>query len=456
MAVAGPVSLFQRLQVDRTLLFALATRLWQAGSGPLTLYLVVASLSLEQQSVYYGVASVLAIQSLLELGTLNVLVGQAGYLAGGATSPGATSPGASTPGASTSARLGQLAVAADRWFGWLAIGFVGLALAVGGWLFSRVSLPPSVHWQGPLVAVVLCAGYSVAAAGRAAVVEGAGGRQLVHGTRLAMAVVGSGAVWAVLLAGGGLWCLLAAGAVQAIAIAGLVHSPAARRLLPRQSPAGDDFSWRRDVLPSQWRMALISAGYHLATQLFPLFLLAADRAADAARLGMTLAITTAIQMLALAWAQTRYPMIASLHGQRQRAAAGAMWRQTARVSTLLLVAALAAAVLLVAWLPGWDARFDQRLISAGQAAVLGLGCVANHAVALLAFYILASRRQPVVATAAAYGITAGVTAWAAFAAGTNGIVVAYAGCFWGLVLPVQLAGYRRLQRRAEQPASSAR
>ena len=52
-----------RLQLDRPLAYALLTRAWQAASGPITIVLLIRSLDLSEQGVYYGIVGIVGIQA---------------------------------------------------------------------------------------------------------------------------------------------------------------------------------------------------------------------------------------------------------------------------------------------------------------------------------------------------------------------------------------------------------
>ena len=68
-----------RLQLDRTLAFAIGGRFWQALSGPITILLLIKTLTLSEQGVYYGIVGVIGIQAYFELGLLNVLVSHSSH-----------------------------------------------------------------------------------------------------------------------------------------------------------------------------------------------------------------------------------------------------------------------------------------------------------------------------------------------------------------------------------------
>ena len=68
----------RRLIGDRALGFSLVGRVWQTISGPITIALIIVTLSPAQQGVYYALVSIVGLQAFVELGLLNVLISYAG------------------------------------------------------------------------------------------------------------------------------------------------------------------------------------------------------------------------------------------------------------------------------------------------------------------------------------------------------------------------------------------
>ncbi|MCG8648215.1 MAG: hypothetical protein MI861_00190, partial [Pirellulales bacterium] len=327
----------QRLLLDRPLAYALAARVWQTVSGPVTIALIIGLLSEDEQGIYYGIIPVIGIQALFELGLLNVLISHASHAHAGYEAARQSSDQAGMLRAA--ANMGELITASRRWFGGASVMFILAAWAFGWRTFS--SSDAQVQWQWPLLVIVPLAGISIYFSPALAILEGAGRRQLIYRFRFYQLVCGSIAVWAALWAGLGIWALVIATLVQAVWMGylTLIHQAAFFRQFTRSPREGEHFSWARDVLPQQWRVAANSAAFHLATQFLAIVVLTYHTAAEAGRLGMTLSITTAIQMLALAWVQTKYSLISTLHGQGQREQAGTLWRHNTIVSSGLLVLA---------------------------------------------------------------------------------------------------------------------
>lgn len=437
----------QRLQLDRPLFYALTAKCWQAVTGPITLMLVLSAFSVAEQGVYYALVNIIGIQAIFELGLLNVLISQAGIEAARISKGDVKDPLAHVLAAQ---RMGVLIKSSWHWF-----LMAGLLFVCAGWCFGWVILSPvktGLNWWLPLAVVIPIAGMSIAFAPALAILEGAGFRDSIYRFRLVQIVTGSFVVWASLLMGLELWTIVLATCVQTLWAGYLVFSKHAEffdryRKLPKPD---DGFSWSRDVVPLQWRVALISVAHYLASQLFVSVVIgrdAAESAVDAGRLGATLTITTAIQMLALTWVQTKFALVSAHHGAGEREVAGTMWRQTALISTALLCVALATLAALLTALPlagrGWELKF----IFPWQLLVLSVGLIANHLLALQSFYVMSRRANPLwIASVAGLLVTASAVWIFGRMYSTSGLVVAYALATGLVALPLHSWAYFRFRR----------
>ncbi len=158
----------------------------------------------------------------------------------------------------------------------------------------------------------------------------------------------------------------------------------------------------------------------------------------------------AIQMLALAWVQTQYPIVSMHHGSGEREKAGTIWRRTAAVSTVLLVAGFVVLTAATACLPWLGKHIEDRFIEPWQIAVLGLGCLASHIATLQGYYVLSRRANPLL-LASLIGSTA--TAAAVWLGGyyysTTGVVVGYAAAMCLILAPVHTLAYAKFRRQSE-------
>lgn len=443
-----------RLQLDRPLAYALATRCWQAISGPITIVLLIRSLSLSEQGVYYAIVGIIGIQAYFELGLLNVLVSHSGHEAAAMTkaSQDATDRDMAVEvnpeWLIAAARMRDLVRSSFRWFGGAAVLYVACALAFG-WFTLADS---NVAWQAPLLVLVPIAAVSVYLAPALSILEGAGQRELIYRFRFVQMALGSLVVWISLAMGMKLWALVLSSLIQAlmaIYITVVAKGSFFRKFrLIEDQPSG--FQWMRDVLPVQWRVALISATFHFATQFFTVIVLMFHSDAEAAPLGMTLSITAAIQMLALAWVQTKFPVISAYHGAGRREAAGMLWRRTAIVSTGLLLFGMLVLTGLISALPLAGMELEKRFLEPWQVIMLALGCLANHIAAIQGFYVLARRARPLLNASLIGSLATAAAVWiGGYLYATSGVVVGYALAMMLVLVPVHTWAYMQFRQRIE-------
>lgn len=363
-------------------------------AGPLTMVFLASSLTAGERGIYYSLASIMSIQLFFELGLLNIVISQVGHQT--SLEKSATNQAERNL---AHFRLASLIVAAERWFRVASLMFIVAAIFMGWWTLGSVQT--AIDWWPPLIVLSLLAGVTVSLSPRLAILEGAGHREHVYRTRLIQMVSGAVLIWSSLLSGLKIWALVASSSAQLIFslyLTQVAFRDFFRRYRYEHStslPEEDiKWSWLREVLPLQWRIALISIVYHAATQFFTVIVLCFDSEQEAGRLGMTLAATGAIQSMALAWVHTKFSLVSSLHGAGRREEAGTLWRRSAVISTGLLTVTMAVAISIVASLPlagrGWESVFVTPL----QMLILAVGCLANHWIALQSFYVLSRQGKP--------------------------------------------------------------
>lgn len=432
----------ETLQLDRPLVYALGARVWQAFSGPVTIAIIVLlnSLNLAEQGIYYSLANILAIQMFFELGLLNILVSQAGLAA------------SNLDGQFGRRRTSDLLRAALVWFRWASILFAVTALWMGWLALERAQT--NLAWKLPFVFMVAASAVSIALSPAISVLEGAGFRAEVYRMRFWQMVVGNLAVWTAFLSGFKLWALVASSTVQMLFALYLVCIRHARFFRDCHASSAlatassQPFSWTRDVMPLLWRIALLSAVYHFATQFFPLIVLWFQSKEAAGQLGMTLSVTGAIQSMALAWLQTKFSLASQHHGAGDRETAGTMWRRMALISTTLLLLLLAIAIILVWLLPLAGQGIENRFITPVQITVLAFGIVANHLISVEGFYVMSRGSRPLL-PAALIGFTAtGIAVWiGGYLFGTDGVLCGYSATTAFVTLPLHTLAYLQFRKK---------
>ena len=434
------------------LAYALLTRLWQAASGPITILLLIRSLDLSEQGVYYGIIGIVGIQAYFELGLLNVLVSQSGHETAALNKLEACSKEESGQESdpawlATAARMRDLIRDSFRWFSAASILYVIAALVFGWYSLSD----SEVAWRGPLLVLVPIAAISVCLSPGLSILEGAGFRAAIFRFRFLQMVIGSVVMWVSLEIGLKLWALVLSSFVQALMFMYITFVGQAKffqRFGASKVSRLTLIGFIRCCL-SAVAVALIGASFHFATQFFTVIVLMFHSDADAAPLGMTLSVTTAIQMLALAWVQTQYPVISLHHGSGEREKAGTIWRSTAILSTVLLVTGFSVLTVAVSCLPWLGKNYEARFIEPWQVAVLGLGCLASHIATVQGYYVLARRANPLLAASLIGSIATSAAVWmGGYYYSTDGVVIGYAAAMCLVLAPVHTYAYARFRRES--------
>ncbi len=442
------------LQFDLSLSWALVARVWQAVSGPITLWLLLRSLTVPEQGLYYALQHVIGVQPLFELGLASVLISQAGsaYARLCITNKPPEPNVECSNSKKSSHELMWLARASLKWFTLVA----GLYLVGGlllGWQVLHGSSLLIFDWRLLLLMSVGLSAISLAVSPRIYILEGAGEREFVYRMRLLQALAGTLVMWISLVGGLKLWAIVAVFAVNTAFSIWIAFGPRAHRRLSRNDEfesraEPEKMSWLSRLGPLQWRMAILSAAHYFATQTLLLFVVKYHGETASAPLGATLTIAVAIQALALAWAQTKFPLISAKQAAGLREESGTLWRQTTIVSASLLVLAILALAALAGLLPFIKPAWTPRFLSPWLILVLGIGFLANHFFALQSFYVLSRGARPLFVPSLTGLLCTAVAVWlGGWAGGVAGVLWAYSLSMMCVTLPLHTWAYLKFRSR---------
>jgi hypothetical protein len=184
---------------------------------------------------------------------------------------------------------------------WVAGAFVLAALTFGIGYFAAKSggLSADGVWLFPWLVVVLGTAANMATLPFFAIVEGSGALSEVYGVRLVQGVAGALACWAILASGGALWAAAAVpGMAVAVAAIWLLRQRSGLGVMALKLPIGEDFNWRAEIWPLQWRIGLSWIGAYLMSQLCTPILFYYRDAAVAGQMGLSLTIAHMLGILA--------------------------------------------------------------------------------------------------------------------------------------------------------------
>ena len=300
------------LGIDRAVGWTAAARVWSVLAGPISVVLIATRLSTEEQGFYYTFASIVSFQVMFELG-LGLVIQQFashekaflewqadGTLRGSGIEKG---------------RLAALLRKSLQWYA-AVTALTIVTLLIGGTVFFAFK-PTAVHgWEVPWVALAILAGGSLLLTPFLSMLEGCGLLADVARMRTWQAIASNLTAWIILIAGGRLWASPAiTGAALLVGGAWVLLSH--RRFfsdLLRTPSAG--ISWREEVWPFQWRIAVSWISSYFMFHLFIPVLFSSSGPAAAGRMGMSLTLASAVYLVASSLLYTKLPLLGELIARR--------------------------------------------------------------------------------------------------------------------------------------------
>lgn len=379
--------------VDRAIAYTLIGRGWTVIAGPVSVILIARFLSPEEQGFYYTFASILALQVFFELGLSYVILHFASHEKAKLEWSAA---GALEGDADAKSRLATLLRLALVWYGVAALLLIAIVLPAGLVFFS-INQPPgaSIVWRLPWTLIVLFSGFNLAVTPAMSVLEGCGLVAELAFMRIGQGILGSLLLWSVLFARGGLF------ATAVLAVFGFLWASGWLLLYKRafffdllRSKVSAQISWREELWPFQWKIALSWLSGYFIFQMFNPVMFAFHGAVAAGRMGMSLSITGAISAMATAWVVTKAAPFGGLIANREFRKLDKLFFTCLWQSTAVLVLGGVAF-----WSAAWYLSYinhpiSKRILEPLPLALLIGATVLNHIVFAEALYLRSHKQEP--------------------------------------------------------------
>jgi O-antigen/teichoic acid export membrane protein len=266
--------------------------------------LLVKFLNPIEQGYYYTLLSLVLLQSVLELG-FSFVIQQ--YAAHESVHCVLCPDGRVEGDATAHSRLASVLQLAARWYSVAAVAIAAVLLPVGFAFFLRRSETQGhVAWEGPWIAVVIATAASFLVAPIYSFLDGCGQIKQVAKARFSQAAVVLVASWGTMISRHGLYApAMVSVGIVAVAIAFL--TPRRRLLLGllRYPSREEAVSWRHEIWPFQWKLAVSWFCTYFITQMFTPVLFMARGPVEAGRMGMSINIVAYLPVLVLSWMSTK-------------------------------------------------------------------------------------------------------------------------------------------------------
>jgi O-antigen/teichoic acid export membrane protein len=381
------------LGMDGAIAYAISARFWTIVSNIVTVALMVRYLSPVEQGYYFTLISLVALQVIFELGFSFVILQHAAHeRAHLRILPDGTVEG--DDGAH--ARLASILQLTVRWYSRAGIALAVILVPAGIYFFSK-SQPPhvQVHWMAPWLLSAAACVVAFIQDPLFAFFEGCGEVREVAKMRFYQCVVSTVFAWSCMLTYHGLFAPgLTLAASPLVGGVFLWRRRCVLRGLLRHKAGDLAISWRHEVLPFQWRIAVSWICAYFTRQIFTLILFRYRNPVEAGQMGMTISVAGYATSIVLSWITTKAPSFGRLVAQQKFLELDKLFFRTLRQSMwfmLMICGGFMGAVLLIdRYIP----KLASRIVGAEAFGLILLGTVGSVVVQAIAIYLRSFKREP--------------------------------------------------------------
>jgi len=406
---------------DASALWSLANKGMTIVGTLLVMVCVVVFLSAEEQGYFYTFASLLALQVFFDLALPGVLTNVASHEWALARS-------------GTTERLSALVAASGKWFFRVAVLFA-IGVGAAGYLFLRGGASSSdLVYVGPWLWAVGLHAIGIGILPYTALLEGCNQVAEVQKNRFFQMFLSSIAVCLLLACDFGLWAVAAGVACKVVCnwMFVFVKKKSFFQALGSSGLSGD-FSWKREVLPLQWRIALLALVNYFVFSLFTPVAFRYGGAEEAARVGMTLQIANALTSISLTCVFVKIPQFGSLIATKSFRQLDRLWFKTAIFAIAVNLLLLACALPFFRVVLGYG-LIAARICDFGTVAVFLGATVFVTMSQCMSVYLRAHKQEPLVFMGVIMSVVLGLGVWwVGKTQGCAGMAWVQAGC-WMIVV----------------------
>jgi O-antigen/teichoic acid export membrane protein len=397
-------------------IYGSSARIWSMLTGAITLLLVARYFSPAVQGFYYTFISLTAVQVFFELGLTQVVIQFSAHewasLAFGATGYVEGDPIALS-------RLSSLARFVNSWFAKASVLFF-IGILAAGW-FAFYDAKVQLAWQLPWAALCVVVAVDLWTLPLWSLLEGCNQIKSVYGLRFIRAVIGSTIAWPLIASGAGLWALPVSTGISLLVVTGMLfrrHGHFFESILRGQPLENHTISWRQEVWPMQWRIAVSWLSGYFCFYLFVPVLFKFHGPIPAGQMGMTFNVITAMSSIAGMFVQTKVPSFGILIAQRKWAELDGLAMRVGMSSVLITLLGSITLFLIVLWLNLSGYNLAHRILPPSTLLLFLATTVIIQATVPMSTYLRAHRREPLM----------WISLWSGI---LMGLAVVITGIYWG-------------------------
>lgn len=377
------------LQLDAAIVYSSLSKILSGFGGFLTVYLIAKSLTSVEQGYYYTFISVLYIQVFFELG-FNSIITQ--FVAHEKAHLEWVGPNDLIGEELHLSRLASVLQLCFKYYSYIAIGLL-LILFVSGYVFFSINSNSGIVWKLPWLLLSISTALSFFLNPFLAFLEGLNLVKEVCIIRFIQQSVSLLVLWVGLTGGLKLYVGGCSSLFGGLAILIFVLYKYRTLFLNIYKKVTVYFvSYRKEIYPFQWKVAIGWLSSSLVFQLFNPVLFATVGSVAAGKLGMTLSVINGVSSISMNWLYTKVPKLSELVSLRHFKDLDKLF---SKIFNVLILLSCTAFTSLVLFLITFDVlNIASKLLPLSLFLVMSLASVLTQITSCWAIYFRCFKKEP--------------------------------------------------------------
>lgn len=442
----------RRFRIDMAIGMTVLQRVWGVAAGLVMVLMTSTLFSKEMQGYYYTFNSLIALQAFFELGLSFVLTQLVSHEVVKLDESHSASAAERQYAID---RIGLLSQSVRRWFAILALLFA-VGVGIGGLMFLKqgsAAVPPR-EWVGAWLLIVAAASANLYYSPQLAIAEGTGKVADVARLRLVQTIIGYVACWTIILIHPTLYAAACIGVVSALTSGWWLRRRSGIPSLVAQVVQGaQGYGWRRDIFPLQWRIGISWMSGYLLYQVFTPFVFAHRGAAEAAMIGLSIAVFSNISLIAMSWMTATTPVLAGLVARGDRAELRRRFRTLFLQSIAFQVVACIGLCAVISTGQYLNLSIMHRFLPLPDLMLIGIVTSCNVSIFAFATFMRVHKEEPMLWNSLACGLLVACSTYFTSFWGARYVLAAYCAIIVAISLPWTIAIFVRYWRRSDAVVS---
>ena len=394
--------------LNRAVVFSLLLKSWQAGAGLLGLFLIGLYFPPEVQGFYYTFASLVALQSFVELGLYLVISNVASHEW---SKLSLAKDGSIEGDPQALSRLVSLGRFVFRWYAVAALVFFVLAGGVGYWFLGKAQTL-GVDWQTPWLMHIAFSSLLLWCMPFLSLLEGCDQVAAVAKFRVWQSMASSLGFWAAIVTGMDLWAAPALSSLSAVFC--IYYLVVSQRYFFRpflRASVAASIDWKAEILPMQWRLGLLGVMNYFVFGLFTPVMFHYHGPVVAGQMGMSLQLIGALQSIASIWFLTKAPRFGILIARQEYDLLDKEWRKSTILAVLVMLLGVALLLGVLYLMLEMHLDFPNRVLPILSFMLLATGAIFSLAGHSMSVYLRAHKREVLLPVGIVSGVVMGLLVW---------------------------------------------